>query len=204
MQDHIDLLNSLRFKRGSKAILFKLVNSVLSNIGNMDAKQLVRWVYSETDVISSGKIQYKLAYDGSLFLVEHQARLGKSTINEYNSASEFRSIIHDYFGIGDILAFPIEVVTEERPLSFWFDVARVEYLRKYALEVDNKLISRARYEVLSLEAIDYYIEMLHGYALVMNTLMEITPTQMSAKEWNEAHLELINPQFRDLYTDKEC
>lgn len=204
MKEHIELLNSLRFKRGSKAILFKLANSVISNVGNLDAKQSMCWAYSETNVISSGNIQYKLAYDGSLFLVEHQARLGKSTINEYNSASEFRSIIHNDFGIGDILALPIEVITEERPLSFWIEVARVEYLRKYELEIDNQLISRARYEELTLEAIGYYIERLHGYALVMNTLMEITPTQMSVKEWNEAHLELINPQFRDLYTDKEC
>ena len=156
---HSELFN-LKFQGQKKALVVKFD----SLIDYVTGESSILICHNEIDILSAGKTKIRYKYDGSLFLKYNINKISNSIDYYINSSLTFIPQSENSWGLGYWLLIPLSYITEDKPLSFWLDVAKLDF--KIAInEYDtNKALSTL---------IDSY-----------------TIQKMSKDEWNSARLEL--------------
>ncbi|MGR5555868.1 hypothetical protein ACQKQC_06140 [Vibrio fortis] len=169
-------LFGLPFKKGTKAVAFKF-DSVMNKDGT--ALDIVM-AYSDVDIVSGGKVRIRYAYDGSLFEEQFINKIS-GTIDYYGvDPSEHRPTCENNWRLGDWLLIPHASVTDEKPIDFWIDVAKYEFIQKLAL-------------------MNYPPEI---FKAVEANIADKEVKRLSVSEWNEARLSIIDKDTREYFTTK--
>ncbi len=169
---HIELEN-LPFKRNTKAIAFKFA---YEHDVEQEAPKMVIG-YSKIDILSAGKVKARYAYDGSLFEEARGRRMG-DTIDLYIENSTYRPAWTNDFGMGYWVVIPESVVTVEKPIEFWIDVVKSEFMTVFN---------------------DYPADLLKVYETVMEDQV-ILP--MTVEEWNVQRLGICPEWKKGVFTKK--
>lgn len=179
-EDAVTELASLRFAKGSKAVIFRFVllsNSRYKANANHNGKPYM-WSVSFANVTKAGKACYYLGYDGAVF---DSGRKVGSSIQHYYSSPETHSsldLIQGGYGIGEEVHIPLESITADKPISYWSELVKLVLIDNYQYRADNKWLP------VSLESITI-------------PLLADAPEELTIEQWNQNRIELLSENFKD-------
>jgi len=180
-ENAINELASLRFIKGSKAVIFRFIllnHSMNKPQAEHNNNKPYMWSVFHTDVIKAGKVCYYLAYDGAVH--NRGDKVKPSLQNHYaNPDRDFvGNLIQSGYGIGEEIHVPIESLTDDKPLAYWSELVKVILVAKYQHDADNHWLS------IPLETIK-------------NPLLTDTPEKLTVKQWNENRINFLEDYGRD-------
>ncbi|CAH7382829.1 conserved hypothetical protein [Vibrio chagasii] len=179
---NIAALYDFKFKKGEKAIVFKLSDTNISphqpELGND-----ILMAHTSVDVVAGGKVTFRTAYDGSIY--SQACKVGKSLLHYYPTSNhdKSRSWADSSYDLGLWVYIPESMITAERDMAFWEQAAKDSFIS----------LLNERYGNNNGETSEYI-------KTVSEKIQAHSSVEMTAEEWNEKRLATLPKSYIELYS----
>lgn len=169
-------MNNLTFKKNTIAVAFKFADEVDHETNTAR----IAIGYSEVEIKSAGKKLARVVYDGSIFEGRFSNKLGETWDYYIADHLEWQPVNQDAWRLGAWLVIPKANITEERPISFWIEVAKNDFIHSMQRQYTDELFSQFK------------------------TLIEESEVkEITVEEWNQKRKDIFFPVSKGkFYTTK--
>ncbi|HHJ3081424.1 TPA: hypothetical protein ACPVZG_005321 [Vibrio parahaemolyticus] len=176
METNVELFNNLKFKKNTSAIVFKFANEVDHETNTAR----IAIGYSEIGIKSAGKKIARVVYDGSIFESRFSNKLGETWDYYIADHLVWQPVNQDAWRLGAWLVIPKADITEEKPISFWIEEAKKDFIHSMKRQYTDELFNQFK------------------------TLIEESDVkEITVEEWNQKRKDIFFPASKaKFYTTK--